>query len=55
METNNYSDDQYGRARVQDSDELKAYYKELETLGAGALWTVANDIEPWEPRSTSGF
>lgn len=20
----------------------------LETLGAGALWTVANDIEPWE-------
>jgi len=53
METNNYSDDQYGRARVQDSDELKAYYKTLESLGAGALWTVANDIEPWEPRSTS--
>ena len=53
METNNFSDDQYGRARVQDSDELKAYYKELETLGAGALWTVANDIEPWEPRSSS--
>ena len=53
MKENNYSDDQYGRARVQDSDELKAYYKELETLGAGALWTVANDIEPWEPRSSS--
>ena len=53
MEENNYSDDVYGRARVQDSDELKAYYKELETLGAGALWTVANEIEPWEPRSTS--
>ena len=53
MEENNYSDDQYGRARVQDSDELKAYYKELETLGAGALWTVANDIEHWEPRSSS--
>ena len=53
MEENNYSDDQYGRARVQDSPELMAYYKELETLGAGALWTVANDIEPWEPRSSS--
>jgi gentisate 1,2-dioxygenase len=53
METNNYSDDQIGRARVQDSPELLAYYKELETLGAGALWTVANDIEPWEPRSSS--
>ena len=47
------SDDQIGRARVQDSPELKAYYKDLEALGAGALWTVANDIEPWEPRSTS--
>jgi gentisate 1,2-dioxygenase len=51
MEENKYSDDVYGRARVQDSDELKAYYKELETLGAGALWTVANDIESWEPRA----
>ena len=49
----NHSDEQYGRARVQDSPELIAYYKELESLGAGALWTVANDIEPWEPRSTS--
>jgi gentisate 1,2-dioxygenase len=48
-----FSDDQIGRARVQDSPELVAYYKELETLGAGALWTVANDIEPWEPRSSS--
>jgi len=53
METNNFSDDQIGRARVQTTPELEAYYKELETLGAGALWTVANDIEPWEPRSTS--
>ena len=48
-----HSDDQIGRARVQHSPELEAYYKELETLGAGALWTVANEIEPWEPRSTS--
>ncbi len=53
MEENNFSDDQIGRARVQDSPELVAYYKELEVLGAGALWTVANDIEPWEPRSSS--
>jgi gentisate 1,2-dioxygenase len=51
MDNNQNSDDVYGRARVQDSDELKAYYKELEALGAGALWTVANDIEPWEPRA----
>lgn len=49
----NYSDDQYGRARVQDSPELKSYYNDLEKLGAGALWTVANDIEPWEPKSSS--
>jgi gentisate 1,2-dioxygenase len=49
----NQSDDQYGRARVQDSPELESYYKELESLGAGALWTVANAIEPWQPRTSS--
>ena len=48
-----FSDDQIGRARVETTPELEAYYKELEVLGAGALWTVANDIEPWEPRSSS--
>ena len=48
-----YSDDVLGRARVQDTPELEAYYKDLEVLGAGALWTVANDIEPWEPRAKS--
>jgi gentisate 1,2-dioxygenase len=53
MQENNQSDDQYGRARVQDSDELIAYYAQLEKLGAGALWTVANDIEPWEPKASS--
>lgn len=53
MEEQNQSDDQYGRARVQNTPELEAYYKELENLGAGALWTVANDIEPWEPKSNS--
>lgn len=53
MEETKYSDDVYGRARVQGTPELEAYYKELEALGAGALWTVANDIEPWEPKSNS--
>ncbi|OIQ15393.1 MAG: NADPH dehydrogenase [Flavobacterium sp. MedPE-SWcel] len=48
-----HDDSAYGRARVQDTPELEAYYKKLETLGAGALWTVANDIEPWEPRPSS--
>ncbi|MFT5337326.1 MAG: gentisate 1,2-dioxygenase [Luteibaculaceae bacterium] len=48
-----FSDDQIGRARVKSSEALEAYYKDLEKLGAGALWTVANDIEPWEPRTSS--
>jgi len=52
METR-FDDSVLGRARVGTSPELEAYYKELEKLGAGALWTVANDIEPWEPRSSS--
>lgn len=38
-----------GRARVSDTPELTAYYDELGALDAGALWTVANDIEPWYP------
>lgn len=42
-----------GRADVEETDELRAYYKELETLEAGALWTVANTIEPWFPQSGS--
>jgi len=50
---NNFSDDQIGRARVKNTPELEAYYADLEKLGAGALWTVANDIEPWEPRTSS--
>lgn len=48
-----YSDDVLGRARVTDTPELEAYYAELEKRGAGALWKVANDIEPWEPRTSS--
>ena len=42
-----------GRANVEETDELLSYYSELERLEAGALWTVANKIEPWFPKSTS--
>jgi gentisate 1,2-dioxygenase len=42
-----------GRADVADSPELLAYYAELERLQTGALWTVANKIEPWAPKSAS--
>ncbi len=41
--------DQLGRARVTDNAALNAYYEELAGLETGALRTVANDIEPWEP------
>ena len=46
-------DEQLGRARVEDTPELEAYYADLERIDAGALWTVANDIEPWEPTPKS--
>src|SRR5256714_462623 len=42
-----------GRANVEDSSELDAYYAELERHAAGALWTVANEIEPWQPQPKS--
>lgn len=42
-----------GRADVEDTPELVAYYRELDHLQTGALWTVANKIEPWEPKSSS--
>jgi gentisate 1,2-dioxygenase len=42
-----------GRANVEDTPELVAYYKDLEKYQAGALWTVANKIEPWQPQSAS--
>ena len=42
-----------GRANVEDTPELLEYYEELEGFHAGALWTVANKIEPWEPQSAS--
>ncbi len=46
-------EDIIGRAQVEDTDELKAFYAELEKLDAGALWTVANEIEPWYPQPKS--
>jgi gentisate 1,2-dioxygenase len=46
-------DSALGRARVADSERLDAYYKKLESFGAGALWTVANEIEPWYPQPKS--
>jgi gentisate 1,2-dioxygenase len=42
-----------GRANVEDTQELLSYYGDLEKLKAGALWTVANKIEPWFPQSSS--
>ena len=48
-----YREDTIGRANVADSPELIAYYQELARLETGALWTVANKIEPWAPRSVS--
>jgi len=43
-------DSQVGRARVQSTDELQQFYESLEQYEAAALWTVANDIEPWFPQ-----
>uniref|UniRef100_B0T9J5 Cupin 2 conserved barrel domain protein n=1 Tax=Caulobacter sp. (strain K31) TaxID=366602 RepID=B0T9J5_CAUSK len=42
-----------GRANVADTPQLRDFYRNLEALGAGALWTVANKIEPWQPASAS--
>ena len=48
-----YREDVAGRANVEDTAELTAYYSDLEKYEAAALWTVANKIEPWEPKSES--
>lgn len=42
-----------GRANVEDTPELEAYYRELEARDLGALWNVANEIEPWHPQPKS--
>ena len=49
----NHREDVIGRANVEDTPELLAYYEELGKYNTGALWTVANKIEPWEPVSQS--
>jgi gentisate 1,2-dioxygenase len=46
-------DTMLGRARVTETPELAAYYAELAEREAGALWTVANEIEPWYPQPKS--
>ena len=46
-------EDVIGRANVEDTPELEAYYSELGRQQSYALWTVANDIEPWQPQPTS--
>ncbi len=48
-----YREDVAGRADVEDTPELLSYYAELDALKTGALWTVANKIEPWQPQSSS--
>src|SRR4051812_21943730 len=42
-----------GRANVEDTPELEAYYASLEGEALGALWNVANEIEPWCPQPKS--
>ena len=42
-----------GRANVEDTPELAAYYHELEKRDLGALWNVANEIEPYYPQPKS--
>jgi len=44
-------DDVRGRARVRDTEELLAYYKELDKINTTAFWRRANAIEPWEPQT----
>ncbi|CAJ0784065.1 cupin domain-containing protein [Ralstonia chuxiongensis] len=48
-----YRENIASRADVEDTPELLAYYRQLESLQVGALWTVANKIEPWQPKSDS--
>ncbi len=48
-----YNEDVIGRANVAATPELIQYYKDLEQFETGALWNVANKIEPWEPKSQS--
>src|SRR5258705_10428615 len=49
----NHREDVAGRANVEDTPELLAYYDQLERLEAGALWTGADKIEPWAAKTSS--
>ena len=42
-----------GRANVEDTPQLEEYYRALEGEDLGALWNVANEIEPWYPQPRS--
>ncbi len=42
-----------GRSRVHDNPELEDFYARLDAVGTGALWNVANEIEPWYPQPKS--
>lgn len=53
MAAKDQSDEQLGRARVTDDAQLESYYEELAKYDTAALWTVANDIEPWQPTPAS--
>ena len=46
-------EDVIGRANVEDTPELDRYYADLGRQESYALWTVANDIEPWQPKPAS--
>lgn len=48
-----YREEMVGRANVADTTELLDFYRDLAGQHAGALWTVANKIEPWQPESQS--
>ena len=48
-----FDDTVYGRSRVKETDELKTYYEDVTKVGTKAFWTVANEIEPWEPHTLS--
>src|SRR4026208_2153207 len=53
MEKPEMREDVIGRANVEDTPELAAYYDQLGAQESYALWTVANSIEPWQPQPTS--
>ncbi|HGF0771942.1 TPA: cupin domain-containing protein [Kluyvera georgiana] len=53
MKYDDFRESTAGRADVEDTPELVAYYQQLSELKTGALWTVANKIEPWQPKSSS--